>query len=84
VGIVTQIEDGVAGWLVDSSAAAAAAALEILGDPAAARQRAARGKEAVRQRFLPPRLLRDWLTLFNRLAGDDAGEVELVSFQAAA
>jgi trehalose synthase len=83
-GIVTQIEDGVTGWLVDSSAAAAAAALEILGDPVAARHRAARGKEAVRQRFLTPRLLRDWLTLFNRLAGNDAGEVELVSFQAAA
>jgi hypothetical protein len=27
----------------------------------------------VRRRFLTPRLLRDWLVLFNRLAGNDTG-----------
>lgn len=76
-GIVIQIEDGVTGWLVDSSTACAQACLEILGDPIAARQRGLRGKEQVRRRFLTPRLLRDWLALFNRLLGNDTAGVEL-------
>ena len=37
-------------------------------DPEAARARALRGKEHVRRHFLTPRLLRDWLVLFNRLS----------------
>src|SRR5213079_2079122 len=37
-GIVTQIEDGVSGWLVDSPHGCAEACLEILGDPGAARE----------------------------------------------
>jgi trehalose synthase len=49
-GIVTQIEHGVTGWLVNSAAEAAAATNEILADPAAARQRAIKGKEAVRRK----------------------------------
>ena len=76
-GIVAQIEDGETGWLVDSSAACADACLEILADPAAARQRALRGKEFVRRHFLTPRLLRDWLVLFNRLLGNDTAGAEL-------
>jgi trehalose synthase len=73
-GIVAQIADGDTGWLVDTSSEAAAACLEILRDPAAARVRALRGKEYVRRHFLTPRLLRDWLALFNVLSGDeDAG-----------
>jgi trehalose synthase len=70
-GIVAQIQDGETGWLVDSSAECAQACLEILDDPAEARQRALRGKEYVRRHFLTPRLLRDWLVLFNRLLGND-------------
>jgi trehalose synthase len=76
-GIVTQIEDGVSGWLVDSSEECAAACLEILADPAVARGRALTGKEGVRRRFLTPRLLRDWLALFNRLLETGAEDVEL-------
>jgi trehalose synthase len=72
-GIVTQIRDGETGWLVDSSEACAAACLEIMADPAAARIRALAGKEHVRRNFLTPRLLRDWLALFNRLLGNEAG-----------
>ncbi len=53
-GIVTQIEDGVSGWLVGSSEECAAAVLEILADPVAARGRALVGKEFVRRRFLTP------------------------------
>ncbi|MDE3070345.1 MAG: glycosyltransferase [Acidobacteriota bacterium] len=80
-GIVTQIEDGVSGWLVDSSEQCAAACLEILADPVAARGRALVGKEAVRRRFLTPRLLRDWLALFNRLleTGVDGADLEVVA-----
>jgi trehalose synthase len=76
-GIVTQIQDGETGWLVDSSAAAAEACKEVLADPNGARTRARAGKEFVRRRFLTPRLLRDWLVLLNRLLGNDAGEVEI-------
>jgi trehalose synthase len=79
-GIVTQIEDGRTGWLVSSSEECAAACLEILADPAAARARALAGKEHVRRRFLTPRLLRDRLALFNRLAGRETDtELEVIA-----
>jgi trehalose synthase len=77
-GIVDQIEDGETGWLVDSPAECAQACREILDDPEGARQRGQRAKEVVRRRFLTPRLLRDWLALFNRLDGNDIGETELL------
>jgi hypothetical protein len=41
-----------------------------------------RGKEAVRRRFLTPRLLRDWFVLFNRLLGNDTGEAQLTTVSA--
>ncbi len=74
-GIVAQIQDGETGWLVGSSNECAQACIEILRDPAEARQRALRGKEFVRRHFLTPRLLRDWLVLFNRLLGNDTSGV---------
>src|SRR2546423_1644289 len=61
--IVDQIQDRETGWLVASPEECAEACLEILRDPAAARQMALRGKEFVRRNFLMPRLLRDWLVL---------------------
>jgi trehalose synthase len=76
-GIVVQIEDRVTGWLVDSPVEAADACLEILADPPAAREKALRGKEHVRRNFLTPRLLRDWLALFNRQLGNETAGVEL-------
>jgi trehalose synthase len=78
-GIVAQIQDGESGWLVeaDSPEDCARACLEILADPAAARQRALRGKEYVRRNFLMPRLLRDWLVLLNLLAGNDTAGAEV-------
>src|SRR5712692_7948760 len=81
-GIVTQIEDGETGWLVDSPHGCAEACVEILGDPVAARARALKGKESVRRRFLTPRLLRDWLVLFNRLAGNDTEGAEVATVAA--
>ena len=76
-GIVAQIEDGVTGWLVESSTECAEACIEILGDPGEARQRALRGKEYVRRHFLTPRLLRDWLVCFNQLVGNDTSGAEV-------
>ncbi len=82
-GIVDQIEDGETGWLVDSSLECAAACASILDDPAAARELALRGKEHVRRNFLTPRLLRDWLVLFNRLLGNDTAGAEVVTVASA-
>ncbi len=78
-GIVDQIRDGDTGFLVDSPEMCAEACHLILDDPLRARQIALAGKEYVRRNFLTPRLLRDWLALFNRLAGNDIGETELVT-----
>jgi trehalose synthase len=78
-GIPSQIQDGETGWLVDSIEECADACREILADPAAAAARGRKGKEYVRQHFLTPRLLRDWLALFNLLAGNDVGETRLVT-----
>jgi trehalose synthase len=82
-GIVAQIQDGETGWLVDSPRECAEACIEILRDPREARQRALRGKEYVRRHFLTPRLLRDWLVLFNRLLGNDTSGAELAVVSAA-
>jgi trehalose synthase len=84
-GIVAQIQDGETGWLVDPHAPeeCAAACIEILDDPANARQRALRGKEYVRRNFLMPRLLRDWLVLLNKLDGNDTAGAEVTAAAAA-
>jgi trehalose synthase len=82
-GIVAQIQDGETGWLVNSAEECAAACVEILRAPGEARQRALRGKEYVRRHFLTPRLLRDWLVLFNRLLGNDTSGAELAVVSAA-
>ena len=82
-GIVDQITDGETGWLVSSSSECAVACIEILRDPDEARRRALAGKEHVRRNFLTPRLLRDWLALFNRLIGNDTAGVELATVAAA-
>ena len=78
-GIVDQIEDGETGYLVESVEECASATASVLEDPVRSREMALRGKEHVRRNFLTPRLLRDWLALFNDLAGNDAGEDELVT-----
>jgi trehalose synthase len=76
-GIVAQVTDGETGWLVRSPHECAQACIEILRDSDEARTRALKGKEHVRRNFLTPRLLRDWLVLFNRLAGNDTGGSEI-------
>jgi trehalose synthase len=78
-GIVDQIQDGETGYLVDSVPLCAERCTAILSDPQHARQMALKGKEYVRRNFLTPRLLRDWLALFNRLVGNDVAGAELVT-----
>ncbi|MGH3022810.1 MAG: glycosyltransferase [Gaiellaceae bacterium] len=78
-GIVDQIQDGETGFLVSSVEECAAATSRILDDPAAARALALKGKEYVRRSFLTPRLLRDWLALFNELSGNHSAGTELTT-----
>jgi trehalose synthase len=82
-GIVDQITHGETGWLVSSSAECAESCRAVLADPARARQMALAGKEHVRRHFLTPRLLRDWLALFNRMLGNETEGVQLATVAAA-
>ena len=66
-GIPLQVEDGQTGFLVSTVQECAQRSLEILGDPGLGKRLGRAGKEYVRQRFLMPRLLRDWLELFEQL-----------------
>jgi trehalose synthase len=70
-GIPLQITDGETGFLVHSSEEAARRCIEVLSDPELAKRLGRAGKERVRENFLTPRLLRDWLEL---LGGREAGE----------
>jgi trehalose synthase len=66
-GIPLQVRDGETGFLVSTVEECAARSLEILSDPGLGKRLGRAGKEDVRRRFLMPRLLRDWLELFERL-----------------
>jgi trehalose synthase len=66
-GIPLQIVDGESGYLVSSAEEAAARTIEILEDPELAKRLGRAGKAHAREHFLTPRLLRDWLDLFNEL-----------------
>jgi trehalose synthase len=63
-GIPLQIENGISGYLVDSVESCADRTLDILRDPALGKELGRNGKEYVRNHFLMPRLLRDWLRIF--------------------
>jgi trehalose synthase len=66
-GIPLQVHDGTTGFLVTSPEECADRALRILRDPDLGRQLGRAGKEHVRKHFLTPRLLRDWLRIFQGL-----------------
>jgi trehalose synthase len=66
-GIPLQIKDGEGGFLVDSPEECAQRCIEILEDPELGKRLGRAGKEHARRDFLSPRLLRDWLELFNEL-----------------
>jgi trehalose synthase len=63
-GIPLQVVDGESGYLVDSVEECAQRTLEVLQDPALGKQLGRHGKEHVRQHFLTPRYLRDYLRIF--------------------
>jgi trehalose synthase len=64
-GIPLQVHDGKTGYLVSSPEECAKRTVEILRQPDLAQQLGRSGKEHVRKHFLTPRLLRDWLRIFN-------------------
>jgi trehalose synthase len=66
-GIPLQVSDGETGYLVDSVEECAARIGEILDDPALGRSLGLRGKEHVREHFLTPRYLRDYLKIFHEV-----------------
>jgi trehalose synthase len=66
-GIPLQITDGVTGFLVSSPEEAARRSIEVLKDPELAQRVGRAGKAHAREQFLTPRLLRDWLGLFEEL-----------------
>jgi trehalose synthase len=66
-GIPLQIENGRSGYLVSSPQEAAARCTEVLADPELGKRLGRAGKEHARERFLTPRLLRDWLELLGGL-----------------
>ncbi|MBA3298705.1 MAG: glycosyltransferase [Thermoleophilaceae bacterium] len=67
-GIPLQVEDGETGYLVSSASECAERSVAILEDPDLGKRLGRAGKEHVRQRFLTPRLLRDWLKIFGAKA----------------
>jgi trehalose synthase len=66
-GIPLQVEDEVTGFLVETVEQCAQRSLELLGDPGLGKSLGRRGKEHVRQHFLTPRYLRDYLRIFKEL-----------------
>jgi trehalose synthase len=69
-GIPLQVVDGESGFLVSDVEECAQRSLEILADPSLGKQLGRAGKEIARKRFLTPRLLRDWLELFEGLEAE--------------
>ncbi len=70
-GIPLQIADGESGYLVDSADECAERALGIIEDPELGKRLGRAGKENTRERFLTPRLLRDYAQLIGDLLGID-------------
>jgi trehalose synthase len=64
-GIPLQVQDGTTGFLVSSPEECAERALRVLREPELGKQLGRAGKEHVRRHFLTPRLLLDWLRVFN-------------------
>ncbi len=67
-GIPLQVKDGESGYLVSSAEECAQRSVTILQDPDLGKRLGRAGKEQVRRKFLTPRLLRDWLRIFQSTA----------------
>jgi len=66
-GIPLQVQNGISGYLVGSVEECAARSIDILSDPALGKALGRRGKEHVREHFLTPRYLRDYLKIFHQV-----------------
>jgi trehalose synthase len=66
-GIPLQVQNGETGYLVDSVEECAARIGDVLDDPELGRSLGLRGKEHVREHFLTPRYLRDYLKIFHEV-----------------
>jgi len=66
-GIRLQIEDGVSGYLVDSAEGCAARVLDLLADGAGRTSMGRAARERVRESFLTPRELDDYLRMLGAL-----------------
>jgi trehalose synthase len=66
-GIRVQIEDGVNGYLVSNAVECAERIVDLLDDPQRAKLMGVAARESVRRRFLMPRLLLDYLRLFQQI-----------------
>jgi trehalose synthase len=66
-GIPLQIVDDEGGFLVSTPEEAADRTLRVLRDPELGQRLGRAGKERVRERFLTPRLLLDWLRIFTAM-----------------
>jgi trehalose synthase len=66
-GIPLQVVDGESGFLVSDVEQCAQRSIELLDDPGLGKRLGRAGKELARKRFLMPRLLRDWLELFEAI-----------------
>ncbi len=66
-GIKLQIQDGENGFLVNSPEQASKKIIKLINNPELAEKMGKRAKETVRENFLTPRLLRDYLKLFTEL-----------------
>jgi trehalose synthase len=66
-GIRSQIQDGVSGYLVSNAVECAERIVDLLDDPDRARLMGIAARESVRRRFLMPRLLLDYLRLFQQV-----------------
>jgi trehalose synthase len=73
-GIPLQIQDGRTGYLVETIEACTSRSLDILRHPDKAKAIAERGREHVRHNFLSTANLRNYLRLFNELAGNPLTE----------
>src|SRR5262249_32280426 len=69
-GIPLQIQNGVTGYLVNSVDECIDCTLKLLRYPKAAQEMGVRGREVVRHSFLTTANLRNYLRLFNELAGN--------------
>jgi len=75
-GIRLQIEDGVNGYLVSNAVECAERIVDLLDDPDRARVMGVAARESVRRRFLMPRLLLDYLRLFQQIVDGDCCQPE--------